>query len=306
MDTFTGKVAFITGGASGIGLGMAKAFAEAGMKLAIADIRPDALDRAKPVLEAMGATVLPVRLDVADRAGWTRAADEAEAALGPVSLLCNNAGVALPPGPIPDATWEDWDFCMGINLWGAVNGVKTFARRMIAHGQGGHIVNTASVGGLVAGAGEGLYTTAKYGVAGLTEELRNDLLPHGIGVSLLCPGPTLTELFASSDAVRPADLPSGYHRAQAPGSAPGEPPPMVPFALQPDEVGRRVLRGIRRNDLFILTHPEFRAIIKARCDALLAAIPEEDVGDARRDFAKEINRDKIYAGQIASGAPTYG
>jgi NAD(P)-dependent dehydrogenase (short-subunit alcohol dehydrogenase family) len=304
MDNFSGKVAFITGGASGIGLGMAKAFASVGMRIAIADVRQDALFRAEGVLKTAGAVVLPVQLDVTDREQWRRAAEEVETALGPVQLLCNNAGIALPPGPIQDATYEDWDFCMGINLGGVVNGVQTFARRMVEHGGGGHIVNTASVGGLVAGAGEGIYTTAKYGVAGLTEELRNDLMPHGIGVSLLCPGPTLTELFASSDAVRPTEQPTGYVRQPTPGRAPGEPPPMVPFALRPEEVGRRVLRGIKRNDLFIITHPEFRAIIKARCDALLAAIPEEDIPEARRDFAARINRDKIYSGQIANGAPT--
>ena len=99
MDDFTGKVAFITGGASGIGFGMATAFADAGMKVAIADVRQDALDRGKATLEAKGATVLPVRLDVTDRAGWARAADEVEAALGPVAVLCNNAGIALPPAP---------------------------------------------------------------------------------------------------------------------------------------------------------------------------------------------------------------
>jgi NAD(P)-dependent dehydrogenase (short-subunit alcohol dehydrogenase family) len=305
MDNFTGKVAFITGGASGIGLGMAKAFSGAGMKVAIADVRQEALYKAVGELQRTGAVVLPIQLDVTDRARWAEAADEVEAALGPVQLLCNNAGIALPPGPIQDATWEDWDFCMGINLGGVVNGVQTFARRMIAHAAGGHIVNTCSIGGLVAGAGEGIYTTAKYGVAGLTEELRNDLWPHGIGVSLLCPGPTLTQLFASSDAVHPEGMPTGYVRKPLPGQAPGQPAPMVPFAVAPDEVGRRVLKGVQRNDLFIMTHPEFRNIIKARCDALLAAIGDEDIPSARRDFAASLNQDKIYAGQIAAGGPSW-
>lgn len=298
MEDFGGKVAFITGGASGIGLGIAKALVGAGAKVAIADIRAEALDRAMASFGADRSRVDPIRLDVTSRSEWIRAADEAERALGPVQILCNNAGIALPRGPIHKATYSDWDFCLGINLGGVINGVMTFVPRILAHGRGGHVVNTSSMGALMAGAGEGVYTTAKYGVAGLTEELRSDLRPHHVGVSLLCPGPTKTELFASSGAVRPADKgATGY------ANPPGAPPPMVDFAMRPDEVGEKVLRGIRRNDLFILTHPEFRGILKARCDALLAAIPNDPVPELRKKFADEVVKDVIYAEQIAKGAP---
>jgi len=302
MDDFKGKVAFITGGASGIGRGIAHALARAGAKVAIADIREEALERAVTTFPK-GSTVLAVKLDVTDRKAWVRAVDEVEEKLGPIDILCNNAGIALPRGPIANATYEDWDWCLGINLGGAVNGVATVVPRMIKRGAGGHIVNTASVGALVAGAGEGIYSTAKYALAGLTEELRSDLMQHKIGVSLLCPGPTQTELFASSDAVRPKGSPTGYVRPPAPGQKPGAPPPMSNITMPPDEVGEKVLRGIRRNDLFILTHPEFRHLIKARCDALLSAIPNDPIPAPRKKFGDELVKDVIYAEQIAKGSP---
>jgi NAD(P)-dependent dehydrogenase (short-subunit alcohol dehydrogenase family) len=304
VKDFAGKVAFITGGASGIGLGMAEVFAEAGMKIVIADIRQDALERATAFLSSKRAAVHALRLDVTDRVAWVQAADAVEKTFGGVDILCNNAGIALPPGPIPKATYADWDFCLGVNLGGVINGVHTIVPRMIARAKGGHVVNTASLGGLMAGAGEGIYTTAKYAVAGLTEELRSDLAPYNIGVSLLCPGPTQTELFVSSTAVRPSDLnETGYVRAPLPGAKPGEPPPMLSFALQPAEVGRRVLNGIKRDDLFIITHSEFRHIIKARCDALLAAIPNDTVSPERKAFSEHFVKDTIYAEQIAKPAP---
>lgn len=304
MKDFKGKVAFISGGASGIGLGMAEVFAEAGMKIVIADIRQESLNRATAILSSKGAEAHAVELDVTDRAAWVRAADDVAQIFGGVDILCNNAGIALPPGPIAEATYDDWDFCLGINLGGVINGVHTFVPRMIARGEGGHVVNTASLGGLMAGAGEGVYTTAKYAVAGLTEELRSDLAPRKIGVSLLCPGPTRTELFVSSPTVRPSDLSeTGYVRAPVPGAKPGEPPPMLSFALQPKEVGQRVLNGIKRNDLFIITHSEFAHIVKARCDALLAAIPNETVSPERKEFAEKFVKDTIYAEQIAKPAP---
>ena len=302
MQYLEGKVAFITGGASGIGLGMCQAFIEAGMKVVIADIRQAALDNAIASLHADATTVLPIQLDVTDRAAWVRAADQAERAFGAVNLLCNNAGITLD-GPMQQGTYDDWDFCLGVNLGGVINGVMTFMPRLIRGGQGGHIVNTSSMGGLIAGAGSGIYSTSKYAVVGLTEELRSDLAQYGIGVSLFCPGPTQTELFASSVAVRPERLSAtGYVPRTVPelDSMPADIAAAIyAIAMQPLDAGRRVLEGIRRNDMYILTHPEFSAVVRARCEALLASMSKEALSPERVRAAGLLLTDKLYAEQIA-------
>jgi NAD(P)-dependent dehydrogenase (short-subunit alcohol dehydrogenase family) len=300
MKDTTGKVAFITGGASGIGLGIARAFVGAGMKVVIADIRQEALDAALKSLAA-GASVRAVQLDVTDRKAWARAADEAERAFGAVQVLCNNAGVHVG-GPVQDATYEDWDFCLGVNLGGVINGIRTFVPRMIRHGQGGHIVNTSSVGGLVGNKGLGVYTTSKFAVTGLSESLRADLTTENIGVSVLCPGPVKSEFFESTMAVRPASLartgsvtpPLGAERAMT---------PIFATAMTADEVGTRVLAGIRRNDLYILTHAEIRDMLEARSKALLAALPAAPVDPARIEAGRIMRDLWIYEDQIAKPAP---
>ena len=302
MQNVKGKTAFITGGASGIGLGMCQAFINAGMKVVMADIRKEALDRALSTLLADTSTVLPVQLDVTDRKAWVRAADAAERAFGPVHILCNNAGITID-GPMPQGTYADWDFCLGVNLGGVVNGVMTFMPRMIAQRTEAHIVNTSSMGGLIAGAGSGIYSTSKYAVVGLTEELRSDLAQYGIGVSLFCPGPTQTELFASSVAVRPERLSAtGYVPRTVPelDSMPADIAAAIyAIAMQPLDAGRRVLEGIRRNDMYILTHPEFSAIVRARCEALLASMSKEALSPERVRAAGLLLTDKLYAEQIA-------
>lgn len=302
MQHLENKVAFITGGASGIGLGMCRAFLGAGMKVVIADIRQEALDRAVADLKDASYNILPIQLDVTDRAAWVRAADQAEAAFGAVSVLCNNAGITID-GPIPQGTYDDWDFCLGVNLGGVINGVMTFMPRMIRRGEGGHIVNTSSMGGLIAGAGSGIYSTSKFAVVGLTEELRSDLAPHGIGVSLFCPGPMQTELFASSVAVRPSNLGStGYapRKLPDPSTMPEDVAAAIyAIALKPEDAGRRVLEGIRRNDMYILTHPEFGDIVQARCEALLASMLREQPSPERLRAAKLLLTDKLYSEQIA-------
>jgi len=186
MEEFKDKVAFITGGASGIGLGIAKAFVDAGMKVVLADVRKAALSLALASFGEKAGNVETIEFDVTDRAEWLRAADETERLFGPVQVLCNNAGVNIS-GKMQDATYADWDFCLGVNLGGVINGVHTFVPRILAHGHGGHVVNVSSMGGLSASVGAGLYCTSKYAVVGLSESLRADLKEHGIGVSVCCP-----------------------------------------------------------------------------------------------------------------------
>ncbi len=294
MDTFRGKVAFITGGASGIGLGLARAFVGEGMKVAVADVRRDTLRQAVGGLTALGATALAVELNVTDRAGWTAAADRVERELGPVEVLCSNAGVNFV-GPTQSATFEDWDFCLGVNVGGAINAVRTFAPRLIERGAGGHIVITASVSGLFTGGGAGCYVTSKFALVGLAESLRADLASHGIGVSVLCPGPVQSDLFESTVAVRPQALAATGSVSVTPAGVRREDTPIFATAPSGEEVGRQVLRGIRRNDLYILTHPEIRPVLEARAAALLASLPSDPVDPKRVAAAGSLLDASLYA-----------
>jgi NAD(P)-dependent dehydrogenase (short-subunit alcohol dehydrogenase family) len=203
MQHLRDKVAFITGGASGIGFGIGRACLDAGMKVVIADVRHNALESAAASLAANAGVVLPLVLDVTDRRQWTVCAARVRREYGRVDLLCSNAGVNFV-GPTHEATYEDWDFAVGVNLGGTVNALRTFVPSMISAGRGGHIVITASVNGLFSGAGVGVYVTTKFALVGLAESLRADLQELGIGVSVLCPGPVKSELFESTQQVRPA------------------------------------------------------------------------------------------------------
>ena len=204
MKNLEGKVAFITGGASGVGLGMTRAFAKAGMKVMMADVRQDHLDAALKEFDNTNLAVKAIRVDVSDRAAMAAAADETERQFGPVQLLCNNAGVNLF-APVDESTYDDWDWVLGVNLGGVVNGVQTFVPRMKALGKGGHVVNTASMAAFITGPSAGIYTAAKFAVRGMSETLRWSLAQHGIGVSCLCPG-LVKSAIHESDRIRPAAL----------------------------------------------------------------------------------------------------
>lgn len=295
MDAFENKVAFITGAASGIGLGLARTFAAAGMHVAMADVRASALaDAAASVAGAHPRVkVLAVPLDVTDRDAWAAAADRVERELGNVAVLCSNAGVNFI-GATHEATWQDWDFGLGVNLGGAINAVRTFVPRMIAQGGGGHVVITSSVSGLFTGGGSGVYATSKFALVGLAESLRADLKRYGIGVSVLCPGPVKSELFESTAAVRPPKL-------AATGSVPVVPPgvsredtPIFMTAPTGEQVGEQVLAGIRRNQMYILTHAEIRPVLEARAAALLAALPVEPVDPARIEASRMLLDTSAY------------
>ena len=186
MQNLPGKTAFVTGGASGIGLGIAKALLGAGMNVVIADIRDDHLETAKAELGSP-ARVLALQLDVTNRADFARAADAAETRFGNIHLLCNNAGVAVV-GPTILATYADWDWVMGVNLGGAINGIVSILPRIQRHGEGGHIVNTASMSGLMPHAGASIYGTSKGALVHMVECMRAELEPQGIICSAFCPG----------------------------------------------------------------------------------------------------------------------
>ena len=270
MKDFAGRTAFITGGARGIGLGMAKAFLGAGMKVAIADIERAALDDALAALAARGEAAA-FELDVRDREAFARVADAAEAVLGPVSLLCSNAGINFM-GALQDATYDDWDYTLGTNIGGAVNAVTVFLSRLLRQRGERRIVITSSIHGVFTGAMAGVYATSKYALTGLGESLRADLKDGGIGVSILIPGPIRTDIFQHADELRPEGTqtggismdPDAQHKSA-----------IWRHAMDPDEVGMRVLEGIRRDDLYIMTHKEYGGILAARAAALQAALPDE-------------------------------
>jgi NAD(P)-dependent dehydrogenase (short-subunit alcohol dehydrogenase family) len=275
-----GKVAFITGGASGCGLGMARVFAEAGMKVAIADIRRSHLDEALKHFMGKEKDVHAIKLDVSDRAAMARAADEVERVFGKVHLVCNNAGINVF-GPMIDATYADWDWLTNVNLHGVINGVVTFIPRIRKHGEGGHIVNTASMASFVSGPGAGIYTMTKFAVRGLSECLWYDLAPHNIGVSVLCPGLVKSNIYRTEE-LRPKEFgASGYTPNEEMTKRLGE---VHELGMDPLEIGRKVLAAVRRADFYILTHPDHGAELREIFDEILAAVPKEEPEPGRMAF----------------------
>jgi NAD(P)-dependent dehydrogenase (short-subunit alcohol dehydrogenase family) len=208
MKDFAGRAAFVTGGANGIGIGLVRALLEQDCKVAIADIRSESIEAALQSLH--DPRVMGVQVDVSSREAMAQAADQVEARFGPVSLLFNNAGINLFQ-TIEESSYDDWDWVMGVNLHGPINGVMTFVPRMIAAGKGGYIVNTASMAGFLSAGKPGIYNTTKFAVRGMSESLRASLAPHGIGVSVLCPG------LVKSQGKRKA---GGYRERQAAGGNP--------------------------------------------------------------------------------------
>ncbi len=275
MRDVAGKTAFVTGGASGIGLAMARSFAAAGMNVAIADIEEGALESALTSLAPTNAEVIPLRVDVTDRDAMARAADATEAAFGKVHVVCNNAGVAVG-GPTDAMSYADWDWVVSVNVNGVINGVQTFTDRIKAHGEGGHFVNTASMAGHLAIGGLGVYNATKFAVVGMSEAMRMDLAPHHIGVSVLCPGVVNTNIFESGRN-RPAALQAETDTADLAnfrGGEQGREAMLEQFrrnALEPAHVGDMVLHAIIQDEEYIFTHPEFAEQVTDRHQAMSAA-----------------------------------
>jgi len=292
MRDVEGRVAFITGGASGIGLGMAKAFTSAGMKVVLADVRRDHLEEAAGYFERIGKrkSIHPIQLDVTDREAFTRAADETESVFGKIHLLCNNAGVGVI-GPLKQSTYDDWDWGLAVMVGGVINGIQTFLPRILRHGEGGHIVTTSSTTGLLPTSGVSIYATVKAAVVGLSESIRGELAADNIGVSVFCPGPVQTNI-REVGRIRPKKYQnSGFKNSEREL----EHRPNSPNWMTIEECGDRVLRGIRRNDLYILTHPEFKEGVVQRFEKILAAFPDEPINAARADEIQYLTSNPIFA-----------
>lgn len=295
MQNLEGKTAFVTGGASGIGLGIAKALLGAGMNVVIADVRDDHLTDATAEL-GQPERVLALKLDVTDRAAFAMAADAAEARFSKIHLLCNNAGVAVV-GPTILATYADWDWVMGVNLGGTINGIVTILPRILAHGEGGHIVNTASMSGLVPVGGTTIYSTGKAAVISMIECMRPELEPQGVICSAFCPGAVQSNI-AEAGKTRPAELAeSGYAEADKRRQAGGN---FFHLYQTKEQVGERVLQGILNDELYILTHSEFLDGVKRRGEATTAAVPAHlpENDEYKQTFAM-LFENPIHAAEIA-------
>ena len=296
MRDVTGKVAFVTGGASGIGLGLAKVLVRAGMKVVLADVRQDHIDEALEWFRGEGhsAAVLGLRLDVTDRSAYAQAADAAERAFGKVHLLANNAGVGLL-GPLKLAGYADWDWGLGVMIGGVINGIQTFLPRILAHGEGGHIVNTSSMAALIPINNAAIYVTAKAALIGLSEVMRGELAADGIGVSAFCPGPVQTNI-RESGRTRPEALKAGSGYGELERQL--EQRPNSPLWMDPVACGERILAGIRRNDLYILTHREFKEGAKQHYDALLASFPQEPIDTARAENIRYLLGNPVFGEEL--------
>lgn len=268
-----GKTAFITGGASGIGFGIAQQLLANGAKLVLADIRQDHLDEAKQFFEErqQGRNVHTIRLDVSDRVQMREAAKEVEALTGGPDILVNNAGID-PSGPFEQATYQDWDYGIAINLMGPINGIMEFSPSMRARGRGGHIVNTASLAGLTPMPSfMAIYAVAKAGVITLTESIRDSMAQDNIGVTVLMPGPIKSRIHESGQN-RPERFRSGS------GFKDNEEMLAQRVVsdtwMEPTEVGDMIVDAIRHNKLYVSTHGNWKDAVEARFRALMDSMPE--------------------------------
>ncbi|MEJ0099692.1 MAG: SDR family NAD(P)-dependent oxidoreductase [Pseudomonadota bacterium] len=306
-----GKVVYITGGSSGIGLGIAQVLHEAGARVVIGNLDdkqfPDALKK----FPAGDARIRTVVHNVMDKDGWQRTADLIEKMYGPVNVLINNAGVGLQQSASAGSL-KDWEWGMGVNFWGPVYGINTFVPRMLASKQGCQIVTTTSTSGIVPNNGAGIYSVSKIAAVGLMEELRGELRTSNIGTSCFVPGNTQTNI-GQSETHRPEELKNEAAAAPRPAAAGGQRPaaprpaaaaaaaPPSPYWSRPQDpvvVGRVVLDGILHNDLFIVLQPEWRSGVETRMTALLESMtPVQPMPDALK--GRDYTRTPIYAQEIA-------
>ncbi len=274
MRDIKGKTAIVTGAGSGIGLGIAKALASAGANIVLADLRPGPLETARLNVEALGVKAVAVTVDVSDPAAVERAGQAAIQHFGALHIAINNAGVAMHGTPLENVTLQEWEWVIGVNVKGVINGIRSFVPLIRANGGAGHVVNTGSVSSLFVrdGRNQGAYAMSKYAVLALSEALEQELAGTEIGVSILCPGGVTTSIFDSA-ANRPDRFGGSYQRPEQEVMKSA----FATGALSPEIVGRRVLQAIQDNEFYILTHTNERETILRRFDRLRAAFDRADV-----------------------------
>ena len=296
MIDFKGRTAFVTGGANGVGIGLVRALANEGARVVIADIREDHIERALETMD--NREVMGVKVDVSSRNGLEAAREEVEDKFGPVTLLFNNAGVNLFQ-TIEDSSYSDWDWLMGVNLHGPINGCMTFIPRMIEHGQGGYIVNTASMAGWLAAGSPGIYNTTKFAVRGLSESLRYSLADKGIGVSCVCPGLVKSYIYASDD-IRPEGLMSDAKPVDTQNIE--RLAGLHEVGMEPDVIAERILQGMRENQAYIFPMPDHKEELAEYFQEVLADYRDypEDPGYHERIKIEAFRRERYKEAREAA------
>jgi NADP-dependent 3-hydroxy acid dehydrogenase YdfG len=299
MKQLAGKTALVTGGASGIGLAISRALVDAGMNVVIADIQRDALDSALGQFNEH-ASLMTLELDVADAAAWQQAVTKIERRFGNIHLLINNAGVVVS-GAVAEATLDDWNWVIDVNLRGVVNGIVTVLPRMLSHGEGGHIVNTASTSGLLPHAGAVIYTTTKSAIIGMSEAMRSELEAQGVIVSVLCPGPVVSQISQSGRNRQAHYAESGY---TAPKPAPiAQEQHVADYLMRAEDVAALVVEGIESDALYIMTHPEFAEGLAERAAAQASALPPRPHNEVLKTTMARVMTNPAFTDEIKRRQP---
>ena len=290
MDNLKGKNAFVTGAASGIGLGICRALAREGVNLALADIERAPLDNAVAEIAGLGVKAFGVQLDVSDEAAVGRAAEKVAAGFERLHLLVNNAGVTFAGSPLLGVPQQQFDWIFGVNVFGMLHCLRAFVPLIRKHGEGGHILNTASIGGLQVNPQlrNGPYAMTKYAVVAMSETLALDLQGSGIGVSVFCPALVATNLMRSGNR-RPERFGGPYQPGAPAATAASR--VMPTRAISPDEAGMRAVSAIRNDEFFVFTHSETRAWIEARHRRLMQGFDQVDAWLAGQQGQQQIERE---------------
>ena len=297
MRDISGKVAFVTGGASGIGLGIVQALLAQGAKVMVADLREDHLQEAEEILKDQGEFDV-CQLDVSDRQRMADAAAKVKDRFGKCHILVNNVGVGVAP-EFEDITYEDWDWVLEVNLGGTINGIMRFLPMMLVQGEGGHIVSTASMAGLLPSPNSYIYAASKYAVRGLSDSLRLSMASRGIGVSVLYPGLTQSRMLQAEE-----NRQARFAKPEKGKSRPGPAIPLDGAGMDPREVGEIVVQGIKENRGYILSHGEFRDELAEHFQAILDGFPEGQKIDPGRLMLENARRQQTAEAMAALEALT--